>query len=69
MTTREELTALRARALERAYALTDLWTGDPTPITRSDAAAIFANVLELNGWEQSDPEPTPLRLVTDGSSR
>ncbi|MFD3802618.1 hypothetical protein ACFWTC_03095 [Streptomyces sp. NPDC058619] len=69
MTTREELTALRARALERAYALTDLWTGDTTPTTRADAAEIFADVLELGGWEQHDPEPATLRLVPDGSGR
>ncbi|MFD3717240.1 hypothetical protein [Streptomyces sp. NPDC058674] len=69
MTTANDIAALRARALERAYALTDLWTGDPTPITRADAAAIYADALELDGWEQSDPEPAPLRLVTDGSSR
>lgn len=69
MTTREELNALRARALERAWALTDLWTGDTTPLTRTDAAALFADVLELRGWKQSDAEPAPLRLVTEGSSQ
>lgn len=69
MTTAADLAVLRARALERAYALTDSWTGDPTPITRTDAAAIFADVLELNGWEQRDPDPAPLRLVTEGNSR
>ncbi|MFJ1865508.1 hypothetical protein ACIOD1_12835 [Streptomyces sp. NPDC088097] len=69
MTTAEELATLRARALERANALADSWASDPTLVTRSSAADLFASVLELSGWEQGNPEPAPLRLVTDRSSR
>ncbi|MGP3684125.1 hypothetical protein ACTVZO_05325 [Streptomyces sp. IBSNAI002] len=69
MTTAAELAGLRARALERAWALTDSWTDDHTPITRAAAAEVFAEVLELDGWQQTSPPSTPLHLVTDGSSR
>lgn len=57
------------RALARADALADTWAGDQTLVTRSAAAELFASVLELDGWEQSESEPAHLRLVTDGSSR
>ncbi len=65
MRTPEELIALRSRALERAWALTDSWTNDHTPTTRAAAAEIFAQVLELDGWQQTTPPPAPLRLVTE----
>ena len=46
-----------SRALDRAHALTEQWAGDMTPVTRSAAADLFATVIELNGWEQTDPRP------------
>lgn len=49
-----------SRALDRADALTDQWAGDMTLVTRSGAADLFATVIELNGWEQTDARP---RLV------
>lgn len=69
MTTGQELAALRARARERAYALIDSWTADPTPITRAAAAEVFAQALELSGWQQTDPPSAPLRLVTEQAGR
>lgn len=65
----EQLRDKILRALARADALADAWAGDQTLVTRSAAADLFASVLELDGWEQTDPEPAPLRLVADGSSR
>lgn len=56
-----------SRALARADALADQWAGDMTLVTRSAAADLFASMLELNGWEQREPEPSALRLVIDGS--
>jgi hypothetical protein len=50
----------QARALDRADALADGWAGDMTETTRSAAADLFASVLELNGWEQTDA-PAPAR--------
>lgn len=46
---------LTRRALNRADALTDQWAGDMTLITRSAAADLYATVLELHGWEQTNP--------------
>lgn len=46
-----------SRALDRAHALTEQWAGDMTAVTRSAAADLFATVIELNGWEQTDPRP------------
>lgn len=57
------------RALERANALAEQWEGDLTLVTRSAAAGLFADLLDLNGWEQGDPPAPPLRLVVDGSQR
>lgn len=51
-----------SRALDRAHALVEQWTGDQTVVTRSEAADLFASVLELNGWEQT-PAPPHLALV------
>ncbi|MFI8360746.1 hypothetical protein ACIGD1_11360 [Streptomyces sp. NPDC085612] len=64
----ETLADKMSRALARADALAEEWAGDQTLVTRSAAADLFATVLELNGWEQTDAEPAPahLRLV-DGS--
>lgn len=56
---------LMSRALDRAEALADQWAADMTQISRSEAADLFATVLELHGWEQEDPQPAPaLRLIT-----
>lgn len=66
--TDDELDALyerldkQARALNRADAVADGWAGDMTPVTRSAAADLFASVLELNGWTQTDAVPK-LRAV------
>lgn len=56
-----------SRALDRANALTEEWAGDMTPVTRSAAADLFASVLELNGWEQSNPRPV-LRAMPGGAT-
>jgi hypothetical protein len=61
---RSERADKMARALERANALTQEWDGDMTLISRSEAADLFASVLELNGWTQVDSRP-PLRAVPD----
>ncbi|MEU0369085.1 hypothetical protein ABZ070_02275 [Streptomyces sp. NPDC006283] len=53
-----------ARALDRANACVEQWAGDMTLVTRSAAADLFASLLELNGWEQTDAAP-PLRAVPD----
>ncbi|MFE3495292.1 hypothetical protein ACFXOS_19835 [Streptomyces sp. NPDC059175] len=53
---RSERAAKMSRALERANALTEQWAGDMTTITRSAAADLFASVLELNGWEQTNAQ-------------
>ena len=45
------------RALDRAHALTEQWAGDMTTVTRSAAADLFASLIELNGWTQTDPRP------------
>jgi hypothetical protein len=64
--TDDELDALYARldkhsrALDRAHAFTEQWAGDMTTVTRSEAADLFATVIELNGWEQTGTRP---RLV------
>ncbi|NUL14484.1 hypothetical protein [Streptomyces lunaelactis] len=61
--TSDELDALyerldkHSRALDRAHALTEQWAGDMTPVTRSGAADLFASLIELNGWEQTDARP------------
>ncbi|MCX4780084.1 hypothetical protein [Streptomyces sp. NBC_01264] len=65
--TPRELAEKMSRALARADALADSWAADRTLVTRAAAADLFATVLELNGWEQSDPPPRALRLVPDGS--
>jgi hypothetical protein len=55
------------RALARAESLADLWSGDTTPITRSEASDLLTEVLKLSGWTQADPDPRPrLQAVPDG---
>lgn len=49
--------------------MTEQWADDQTLITRSAAADLFASLIGLNGWEQSDPPAQALRLVTDGSQQ
>ncbi|MGW4786138.1 hypothetical protein [Streptomyces sp. NPDC004230] len=67
--TNAELAALyerlekQTRALDRANALTDGWAGDMTETTRSAAADLFASVIELDGWDQTDA-PIPARHLT-----
>lgn len=61
-----ELADKMSRALARADALADSWAADRTLVTRSAAADLFASLLELNGWEQSDFQPPHLYAVTDG---
>lgn len=52
------------RALNRADALIEEWTDDPTPITRAEAARMFSFVLALRGWEETDAQLRPtLRAV------
>ncbi|MER5461633.1 hypothetical protein ABT010_13285 [Streptomyces sp. NPDC002668] len=59
----EELDALyerldkQSRALDRAHAMTEEWAGDMTTVTRSAAADLFASLIELNGWTQTDARP------------
>lgn len=58
---------LTRRALNRADALTDQWAGDMTTTTRSAAADLYATVLELHGWTETDP-PTLHTVPTDHST-
>jgi hypothetical protein len=52
-----------SRALDRAHALADQWSGDPAPFTRAEAAELLSEVLRLDGWAVSEPLYGPLRLV------
>ncbi|MEU6295036.1 hypothetical protein [Streptomyces erythrochromogenes] len=63
--TLRELAEKMSRALARADALGESWYGDQTLVTRSAAADLFASVLELNSWEQSDFQPPPLYALPD----
>lgn len=54
----------QARALNRADALADGWAGDMTTVTRSAAADLFASVLALNGWTQTDARPRLVAVPT-----
>ena len=71
--TDDELDALYARlnkhsrALDRAHAMTEQWAGDMTTVTRSGAADLFATVIELNGWEQTDARPRLAAVPTPQS--
>ncbi|KAF0646295.1 MULTISPECIES: hypothetical protein [Streptomyces] len=46
---------LHRRAIARAHALVEQWQGDPTRITRAQAAEQLAVVIQLHGWTQTDP--------------
>ncbi|MGK3107931.1 hypothetical protein [Streptomyces sp. WAC05858] len=50
------------RALDRAHALAEEWSGDPRPISRAEAAELLSEVLQLDGWTVSEPRPV-LRAV------
>lgn len=59
----------QSRALDRADGLADQWAGDMTSVTRSAAGDLFASVLELNGWEQTDaPAERHLAVVAPRGS-
>ncbi|MGW7688887.1 hypothetical protein ACWGMA_08330 [Streptomyces asiaticus] len=51
------------RALDRAHALAEEWSGDPRPISRAEAAELLSLVLQLDGWTVSEPLSARLRLV------
>lgn len=53
-----------SRALDRAHAFTEQWAGDMTTVTRSEAADLFASLIQLNGWEQTDARPRLLAVPT-----
>ncbi|MER7788574.1 hypothetical protein [Streptomyces sp. NPDC097640] len=52
------------RALDRAHALAEEWSGDQSPITRAKAAELLMEVLQLDGWTVSEPR-LALRAVPD----
>lgn len=54
---------LYERPLARVRALADQWTGDLTPITRSEAAELLYTVLDVRGWTETSETTPPLTVV------
>lgn len=57
-----------ARALNRAHGLVEEWAGDPTPITRAEAARLLADVLDTTPgvWTEAHlPDRPHLHVVPD----
>jgi hypothetical protein len=52
-----------SRALDRAHALADQWSGDRSSFTRAEAAELLSQVLLLDGWTVTEPLSAPLWLV------
>lgn len=46
------------RALDRAHALAESWDGSREPITRTQAAELLLQVIDLRGWDRTAPDPT-----------
>lgn len=42
------------RPLARAHALAEQWDGDPSPITRAEAARLLAEAISPDGWTETD---------------
>jgi hypothetical protein len=59
---------LYERPLARAHALAEQWSGDQTPITRSEAAELLYTVLDSHGWTQAETAAPTLTLVTTESA-
>ncbi|NUP47265.1 MAG: hypothetical protein HOW97_08115 [Catenulispora sp.] len=62
-----ETDRLYKRPLARAHALAEQWTGDLTPITRSQAAELLYTVLDPSGWAETD-QATPTLTVVPAAS-
>jgi hypothetical protein len=56
---------LYERPLARAHALAESWTGDRTPITRDEAAALLHDAIDPAGWAETNQRPVTLAAVPD----